>query len=324
VLLLLPGQQLTETDVQKFHEKPMSYLYEVGVQGGIRRAADILGINPSVISRQISQLERELQLPLLERRGRIVVLTEAGRLLAGDYFESRQRRYKLEAHLRDLRHMKGGSVSVRIGGGLVSTFIREIMTTFSGAYPQVFVDITVASMHEMLNAVVHGDTDMALAFGPVGSPEVKRYSFHWGPVCAVMTPDHPLSGEPRVTIETLAGQRLIALTDQFGLQRYMNTMFRHSGLIFTPSYRCNLFSTALELSAAGLGIACMSARAAEPMISSGQLVAIPIDNPVAHETQCHLLRNSDRRFTPAAHHLWQLLRNYFSEMTDDDQAISGR
>ena len=93
-------------------------------------------------------------------------------------------------------------------------------------------------------------------------------------------------------------------------------MFRNSGLIFTPSYRCNLFSTALELSAAGLGIACMSARAAEPMISSGQLVAIPIDNPVAHETQCHLLRNSDRRFTPAAHHLWQLLRNYFSEMSD--------
>ena len=36
------------------HERPMSYLYEVGIQGGIRRAADILGINPSVISRQIT------------------------------------------------------------------------------------------------------------------------------------------------------------------------------------------------------------------------------------------------------------------------------
>ncbi len=50
------------------HERPMSYLYEVGIQGGIRRAADMLGINPSVISRQIAQLERALELPLLERR----------------------------------------------------------------------------------------------------------------------------------------------------------------------------------------------------------------------------------------------------------------
>lgn len=71
-----------------FHEKPMSYLYEVGIQGGIRRAADILGINPSVISRQIAQLERDLQLPLLERRGRNVVLTEAGRLLAEDFLKA--------------------------------------------------------------------------------------------------------------------------------------------------------------------------------------------------------------------------------------------
>ncbi len=73
------------------HERPMSYLYEVGI-GGIRRAADILGINPSVISRQIAQLERTLELPLLERQGRNVALTEAGRLLAEDYHESRQRR----------------------------------------------------------------------------------------------------------------------------------------------------------------------------------------------------------------------------------------
>lgn len=51
------------------HERPMSYLYEVGIQGGIRRAADMLGINPSVISRQIAQLERALELPLLERQG---------------------------------------------------------------------------------------------------------------------------------------------------------------------------------------------------------------------------------------------------------------
>ena len=106
------------------HERPMSYLYEVGIQGGIRRAADILGINPSVISRQIAQLERTLELPLLERQGRNVALTEAGRLLAEDYHESRQRREKLESHLKDLRHMRGGTISVRIGQRGVATIRR--------------------------------------------------------------------------------------------------------------------------------------------------------------------------------------------------------
>ena len=296
-----------------FHERQVGYLYEVSIQGGIRRAADMLGINPSVVSRQIAQLERALQLPLLERRGRSVVLTEAGRLLAADYFESRQRREKLESHLKDLRHMRGGSVSVKIGGGLITTFIDEVMCSFARSYPHVFLDITVGSMQEMLNEIASGDADMALAFGPIGTPELKRHSFQWGPICAVVSPAHPIATRTSITIQELTEYRLIALTENFGLQRHMNAMFKSEGLQFHPAYRCNLFSTAMSLSQAGLGISFMTEYAAAGPISQGLLKAVPLDHPIASSAQCHLLRNSDRRFTPAAHHMWRLLRDAFSD-----------
>ncbi|MDU3718028.1 MAG: LysR substrate-binding domain-containing protein [Klebsiella michiganensis] len=277
------------------HERPMSYLYEVGIQGGIRRAADMLGINPSVISRQIAQLERALELPLLERR-----------LLAEDYYESRQRREKLESHLKDLRHMRGGTISVRIGGGLVTTFIESVMSTFSQSWPNVFVDIIVGSMQEMLNDIASGEADMAVAF-------LKRHSFQWGPICAVVSPQHPIAALPAVTIDELTQYRLIALTDSFGLQRHMNAMFKTAGRQFHPAYRCNLFSTAMSLSQAGLGISFMTAYAAREAIAYGILTAVPIDHPIASSAQCHLLRNSDRRFSPAAHHMWRLLHNAFRD-----------
>ncbi len=296
-----------------FQDKPVGYLYEVGIQGGIRRAADILGVNPSVISRQIAQLERALQLPLLERRGRNVVLTEAGRLLAEDYFASRQRREKLESQLKDLRHMRGGTISVRIGGGLITAFIEGVMREFARSYPQVFVDIVVGSMQEMLNDIVSGEADMALAFGPIGTPELKRHSFQWGPICAVVSPQHPIAGRSSITIEELADYPLIALTENFGLQRHMNAMFKSQELQFHPAYRCNQFSTAMGMSQAGLGISFMTAYAAADPIRQGSLVAVPLDHPIASSAQCHLLRSSDRRFTPAAHHMWQLLRNAFSD-----------
>jgi Transcriptional regulator len=295
------------------HDKPAGYLYEVGLQGGIRRAADILGVNPSVISRQIAQLERALQLPLLERRGRTVVLTEAGRLLAQDHYESRQRREKLESHLKDLRHMRGGSISLRIGGGLITTFIEEVMCEFSRAWPNVFVDILVGSMQEMLNDIASGDADMALAFGPIGTPELKRHSFQWGPICAVVSPQHPIAALTSITIPALADYRLIALSENFGLQRHMNAMFKSEGLQFHPAYRCNLFSTAMSLSQAGLGVSFMTKYAAREAIAAGLLVAVPLVHPIASTAQCHLLRNSDRRFTPAAHHMWRLLHNAFRD-----------
>lgn len=296
-----------------FQDKQVGYLYEVGNQGGIRRAADILGVNASVVSRQIAQLERALQLPLLERRGRNVVLTEAGRLLAEDYFVSRMRREKLESQLKDLRHMRGGTLSVRIGGGLITAFIEGVMREFAQSYPQVFVDIVVGSMQEMMNDIVSGEADMALAFGPIGTPELKRHSFKWGPICAVVAPQHPIANRASITIEELTAHPLIALTENFGLQRHMNAMFKSQGLQFHPAYRCNLFSTAMHLSQAGLGVSFMTAYAAADPIRQGALVAVPLDHPIASSAQCHLLRNSDRRFTPAAHHMWRLLHNAFRD-----------
>ncbi|WAT06121.1 LysR family transcriptional regulator [Rouxiella badensis] len=296
-----------------FHEKQISYLYEVGIQGGIRRAADILGVNASVISRQISLLERTLQLPLLERKGRTVVLTEAGKLLADDFFESRERRTKLERHLKDLRYMKGGAITLRVGAGLVDTFVEYVLKKFAASYPNVFVEIVAGNMQDTLAAIVQGEADMALAFGPIGNPELKRHSFPWGPICAVVNPQHPIAKLGKVTIEELSKHRLISLSETFGLQRHMNAMFQSQGYLFTPAYRCNLFSTAMSLSISGMGISFMTAQAAGERIEHNILVAVPIDHPIATEAQCHLLRNSDRRFSPAAHHMWQLLLNFFQQ-----------
>lgn len=69
----------------------------------------------------------------------------------------------------------------------------------------------------------------------------------------------------------------------------------------------------MGLSQAGLGISFMTAYAAADPIRLGALVAVPLDHPVASSAQCHLLRSSDRRFTPAAHHMWRLLHNAFRD-----------
>ncbi|WP_170925028.1 LysR family transcriptional regulator [Serratia proteamaculans] len=298
-----------------FHEKQVSYLYEVGVHGGIRRAADILGVNPSVISRQIALLERTLQLALLERRGRSVVLTEAGKLLSDDFYQSRLRREKLERHLKDLRYMKGGAVSVLVGPGMVGDFVQHVLSAFSASYPDVFVEILSDSMQAMFDGIIQGSSDMALAFGPIGNLDLKRHSFNWGPICAIVEPQHAIAKRQSVSVQELMKHRLIALSDAFGLQRHMNAMFQSQGLLFTPSYRCNLFSAALSLSLAGLGVAFMTEHATGEYLAQNKLIAVPIDHPIARESQCHLLRNSDRRFTPAAQHLWLLLTHFLQQET---------
>ncbi len=64
----------------------LHYFWAVAKQGNLTKAAEQLHVSQSALSTQIRQLEEELGLPLFERRGRVLELTEAGRI-ALDYAE---------------------------------------------------------------------------------------------------------------------------------------------------------------------------------------------------------------------------------------------
>lgn len=304
----------------ELQEKRLGYLHEVGLQGGIRKAADVLNVNPSVISRQVALLERSLHLPLLERRGRNVVLTEAGKLLSDHFSETQERRETLTRHLNDLRYMRGGTVNLRIGPGMVANFVANELREFSKVYPDVFVDISSGDMSATLMMLVRGEVDMALSFGPIDNVSLQRRSFTRGPICAIVPNDHPLIDFTSIPIKELAHHRLIALTNTYGIQRYINKMFESENVAFTPAYRCNQQSVAIALCQAGLGVGFMTAQSLVQQGGNSNLLAIPLDHPIARESQCHILRSSDRRLNPASEHLWWLLVNHL-ERTQNEGAM---
>ncbi|WP_312239574.1 LysR family transcriptional regulator [Pantoea sp.] len=304
-----------------YSDKSIRYLYEVGMHGGIRRAAEALDIDPAAISRQLSQLARDMQLQLLERRGRNVVLTEAGRLLAEEYAQTNQRRSQLERQLKDLRHKRGGSITLRVGQGMVAEVVRHVLQPFSQIYPEVFIDILSGDMQTTVTLIAQGEVDMAVGFGPIGPPGLKCHSFNRGPICAIVRSDHPVARYEQVEVLDLTRYPLIGMDKNFGIQSYMNAMFNQEGLVFSPAYSCNLFSSAIALSQAGMGIAFMTVKVVEETLIARNLVAVPIRHRIARESQCHLLRSSDHRFTPAAQHLWQLLCQFFEQTTFDSPPL---
>src|SRR3954447_2196250 len=58
-------------------------LHELHERGTIAAVADAVRYTPSAVSQQLAVLEREVGVPLLERAGRGVRLTDAGRVLVG-------------------------------------------------------------------------------------------------------------------------------------------------------------------------------------------------------------------------------------------------
>ena len=102
------------------------YFWRVATEGNLTRVARNLHISQSALSAQIRQLEEVMAVQLFDRRGRSLVLTEAGKRVLGyaqDIFTKGQ---ELEALLSE--GVEPEAQTVRIG--VLSTMSRNFIETF--------------------------------------------------------------------------------------------------------------------------------------------------------------------------------------------------
>ncbi|MFF4052822.1 LysR family transcriptional regulator [Streptomyces chartreusis] len=171
------------------------------------RAAQRLRIVQPAVSQQITRLERELGVRLLERTPRRVQLTQAGeRVLAAA-------RETLAAAAR-VRVVAGGPAAIlRIGVASCANarLDRTVGRMHDGGRPveTELVDLPVTAR---LDAVRDGDLDLALVRGAVASTAVKAARAWSEPLHAVLAREHPAAGKATLSLHDLDphGLRLFA------------------------------------------------------------------------------------------------------------------
>lgn len=127
--------------------------------GSISAAARELGVTQPALSRSVKQLEDTLNVRLLDRRAKGVVLTAEGLILA--------RRVKLmdieyQHALSEISdHHQGikGRLRLAAGPSWIVHFLPNILADFSDRYPDVLVTLTHGPFSTQLDALLNGDCD---------------------------------------------------------------------------------------------------------------------------------------------------------------------
>src|SRR5215208_1971627 len=173
-------------------------LRELNERGTIAAVAEALQFTPSAVSQQLAQLEREAGVPLLERAGRGVRLTDAALVLV-DHAEGLLERAALaEADLA----AAAGSVSGRgriAGFQSVSRHLAlPAMKALARDAPQLRCEMIEAEPEEALPALALGDIDLVLGdewqHQPVRLPAgVERRELIREQVRVVLPARHPVA-----------------------------------------------------------------------------------------------------------------------------------
>jgi DNA-binding transcriptional LysR family regulator len=257
-------------------------LRELGDRGSIAAVAAAMGVSASAVSQQIAALQAGIPVPLTVKRGRRLVLTEAGEALA-------VAATRVEAAFADARDALG----LFLGGDerpvRVSAFHSAGLALFGpllaelGAGPRV--SLADADVAQEAFATLTADYDLVIAHRLAHDPEWPRQRLIVTPLLLepldiALHADHPLAAAPSIRLEQLRDERWISTHEGFPLAGVLAQLGAMIGQSPQIDHRINEFSVAAQVVRAGAGIAVMPRMTAAPLAVDGMVLRPIVDVPL--------------------------------------------
>ena len=270
----------------------INYFNELVRSRSIRHAAEKLGVSPTSISRQLENLEHYFGAPLVNRGARGIILTAAGELVATRSQSMMRELENTKQAIDDLRGLKRGDVSIHVNGAAINAILAPALSTFFALYPGVTITVTVSSAQEAKNAVINGDTDMAVTMFSPRDPKVDvRFRI---PVRheVIMAVNHPLAKYNEISLEQIRKYPIAMPDNSFGIRLNFDQRQRAAGFnpieaIFTTSS----LELQKELALHGTVTLILPALSVIREIKSGELVVKPFEKSCEIKTHLQLGRS---------------------------------
>src|SRR6478736_3708404 len=152
----------------EFDVQSLRVVKAIADAGSITAAATALGYSQPAISQQIKRLERSLGVALIERVGRSVRLTEAGRILARHAPAVTTALDAAAGELAELRGLRSGRVRLVGFPSASPTIVPRLLAELAAHHPGVSVTYIEAEPPEAVQAVREDRADIALTFSYPG------------------------------------------------------------------------------------------------------------------------------------------------------------
>jgi DNA-binding transcriptional LysR family regulator len=265
------------------------------------QAAEQLGVTQPAVSLQVRGLEERVGRTLLDRSGRRVEPTEAGRRL----YRSAQRMRALEEQLmEEVASDDGrlaGTLAIGASTGPGAHLVPLLLCEFQREHPDLHVALSIWDTQTVIDRV----GDRQLEVGVVGALRRHR-SLEFEPlvrdeIVLAVPPGHPAAGGT-ITVDDLKKETLIVMQEGAGVRQVVEEELRRAGLRLRgvePSLELGLQESVKSAVAGGYGVSFISRTAIEGELAAGRLAAAQVEG-IEPARQIYLVRARSRSMTRAA------------------------
>ncbi|MFC3034826.1 LysR substrate-binding domain-containing protein [Pseudoalteromonas fenneropenaei] len=238
-------------------------------------AAEQLYLSKAALSSALAELEKNLGHAVFDRVNNRLLLNQEGRRLLPLADELLTRANEIAQLFSQDAQMAGIlrlGASDTIGNQVMPALLGTLRQQFPAAQPTLHI----TNSTRIINMLLDFELDLGLVEGQVSHAMLDTQVFMQDEMCIIASHTHPLVGRPVTELAELVGQTWLMRETGSGTREYFVQHVAPKVTAWLLSMQLNSTEALLNAVAAGLGLACVSTRAARYALADGRVCRLPI------------------------------------------------
>lgn len=167
----------------------------------VSKVAEALSVTQPAVSKQLTEIERLLDLPIVVRERNRLFFTPAGERLAQHAQAVLEQLKRAELEIDAMRFGMTGNVKIGTASSLTPVYLPRAIATLKTGAPNTAVSVIEGHFRELLPKLSSGAIDVAIvrSWHVQEIPGVSQKALMTEPICVVVHPSHPLAGREHLS-----------------------------------------------------------------------------------------------------------------------------
>ena len=269
------------------------------------KAARAVALAQASVSERIAVLENSVGTRLLDRLGRKVVPTSAGKLLFKHAVALLEMKQMACMEMDAFLGIRKGEINLGASTIPGEYILPGIMVAFSKKHPLISIKLAISDSKEIESRIIDGTFEMGVV-GSKNSSDNLIYNKLWDDeLVLAVSAGHRWSDKNSIFIQELSEEPFILREEGSGTLRIITDYFNSTSFDMDSLKTIARFgsSTAVkEGIKSGLGISVLSSRAIKTELDAGILKALKIEN-LLMTRNFYLIRDKRRKMSPVSNAL---------------------
>lgn len=241
------------------------------------KAADSLGYSQAAVTAQIKLLEKELGVPLFDRVGKRIFLTQAGKTFlpfAIDLLKAEEAAKNSVGVSEELE----GELVICSASSYASEVLPQILLRYMHLHPKVRITVKVSDyLEDNMHKLAQGELDFLLCMDERNAfPDFASFAEKPEPVIFVTHPSNPLLKKKRKPLQDVVTSNFIVSDREIGYSRLLEKQLQKKGIELSPIMEMGSTNAIINVLLGGYGTSFLPEYTVRKHIKDGTLARIDV------------------------------------------------